>query len=457
MIPHLASVCAGHATRDQPCHLSPMPAWIDAYRAKIVSPETAVAAIAPGSTVFCGGNAATPRVLARALARRSLEAPDLRVAHVLLLGEDPFAAEKAAGRLRHLSWFVGPADREAVNSGSAGYVPCHLSDIPSLIRARRPAIDAALLMTSPPDAHGFLSLGVEVLASLAAAEVATHVVVQVNPQMPRVYGNSFLHVSEVTAIVEAEEPLPELVPEPASEIERRIAAHVARLIPEGATLQLGIGGAPNAVLSLLGERDDLGIHSELISDAVMHAVESGIVTGRFKTQHRRKVVTTFALGSERFYRWLHENAAIEAHPVDHTNDPVDAARNHRLTSINSALSIDLTGQVCADSIGSRIHSGVGGQVDFVRAARRSAGGVSVIALPSTAKGGVISRIAPLLEPGAGVVTSRADVHWVVTEHGAADLRGRSLPERAEALIAIADPRFRDELRAAAAPSQRIRR
>lgn len=430
--------------------------WQSDYRAKLVTAERALASVEPGETIFLGGNAATPRVLARALAERALKAPGLRVAHVLLMGEDPFAEAAAQGAMRHLSWFVGPADRDDVHSGTAGYVPCHLSDIPWLIRNRTPSVHTALLMTSPPDAHGFLSLGVEVMASLAAAEVASRVIVQVNPRMPRVHGNSFLHLSEVQAIVEAEEPLLELPIEPPSEVERRIAAHVAPLVPERATLQLGIGGVPNAVLELLEGRDDLGIHSEMISDSVMTAVQRGVVTGRYKTRHRRKTVMTFALGSRVFYDWLHENPFIEAHPCDHVNDPFSAAQNERLTSINSALSIDLTGQVCADSIGHRIWSGVGGQVDFVRAARRSPGGVSVIALPSTAKDGGVSRIVPTLAPGAGVVTSRADVHWVVTEHGAADLRGLTLPERAEALTAIADPKFRDELRATAAPSQRER-
>jgi acyl-CoA hydrolase len=365
-----------------------------------------------------------------------------------MLAEDPFADEKSRGLIRHLSFFVGPADREAVNDGRSEYIPCNLSEIPALLRRERPKVDAALLMTSPPDRHGFLSLGVEVMASLAAAEVARHVIVQVNPRMPRTYGNAFLHVSDVSAIVEAEEPLVELPDETPTDEERQIASHIAPLIPEGATLQLGIGGVPNAVLSLLQDRDDLGIHSEMISDGVMRAVESGVVTGRFKTRHGKKVVATFCLGTRTLYDWLHENAIVEVHPCDHTNLPVSAAQNYRLTSINSALSVDLSGQVNADSIGSKIYSGVGGQVDFVRASTSSPGGRSFIALPSTAKSGTISRIVSTLAAGAGVVTTRADVHTIVTEHGVAELHGRSLPERAEALIAVAHPKFRDELRAA---------
>jgi acyl-CoA hydrolase len=313
------------------------------------------------------------------------------------------------------------------------------------MRAGLPVIDTALLMTAPPDRHGMLSLGVEVLASLAAAQCARQVVVQVNERMPRVLGNSFIHVSDVHTIVEASHDLPELLAPPPDEVERRIARNVVGLIPEKATLQLGIGGVPNAVISLLEGRNDIGIHSEMISDGVMHAFEAGVATGRYKTRHRGKIVTTFALGSRVFYDWLHENNAVEAHPCDHTNDPFQAAQNARLIAINSAISVDLTGQVNADSIGYKIHSGVGGQVDFIRAANLSQDGRPIIALPSTARGGTVSRIVPRLAEGAGVVTSRADVHTVVTEHGVAELRGRSIRERIDALMAVADPAFQPML------------
>jgi len=419
--------------------------WLNDYRAKLTTPDDAVAAIQPGEVVYLGGNAATPRVLARALAARAGALHDVRVAHVLLLGDDPFAAAAAAGHISHLSWFVGPADRAAVVAGHADYVPCHLSQIPRLIREGRPRIDTALLMTAPPDRHGLLSLGVEVLASLAAAECARRVIVQVNPQMPRVLGNCFVHVDAVHAIVEAEEPLQELPPETITDVERRIAEHIVRLVPRGATLQLGIGGIPQAVIALLGDRDDLGIHSEMISDGVMDAYEAGVISGRYKTRHRGKIVATFALGTRAFYAWLHENNAVEAHPCDHTNDPYIAARNDKLVAINSAISVDLTGQVNADSIGYRIYSGVGGQVDFIRAASLSHGGRPIVALPASARDGTVSRIVPHLAEGAGVVTSRADVHTVVTEFGIAELYGRSITERVEALIAIAHPRFRAEL------------
>jgi acyl-CoA hydrolase len=419
--------------------------WQDSYRAKLRTAQAAVAEVGPGEVVYLGGNAATPRILAGALAARAADAPALRIAHVLLLGEDPFAEVAEAGLVRHLSWFVGPADRRALLRGHASYVPCHLSEIPRLIRDGRPPIDTALLMVAPPDRHGLLSLGVEVMASLAAAQCARRVIVQVNERMPRVLGNTFLHVDDVDAIVEADEELAELGTPTPTHVERQIAEHIVPLIPDGATLQLGIGGIPHAVVSLLEGRDDLGIHSEMISDGVMHAYEAGILSGRRKTRHRGKIVTTFALGSRALYDWLHESNAVEAHPCDHTNDPLRASQNDRLIAINSAISVDITGQVNADSIGYQIYSGVGGQVDFIRAAHLSQGGRPIIALPSTARGGSTSRIVPRLAAGAGVVTSRADVDTVVTEHGVAELRGLSIRERVDALISIADPRFRSEL------------
>ena len=419
--------------------------WRMRYRGKLCTADEAVAPLRPGARVFLGGNAATPRVLADALMRRARSLDHVTVSHVLLLGEDPFPTQLADGHIRHHAWFVGPADRAAVNEGKADYVPCHLSDIPRLIRASPHPLDAALLMTSPPDQHGLLSLGVEILASLAAAETAKRVVVQVNPRMPRVHGNSYLHVDEVDAIVEASADLPELLPPPPTDVERQIARHIIPLIPDGATLQLGIGGIPNAVVGLLDGHRDLGVHSEMVSDGVMHAVDAGIITGTRKSRQHRKVVTTFILGSRQLYDWVHENPRVEAHPCDYTNDLVVASGNDRLVAINSALSIDITGQVNADSVGARIYSGFGGQLDFIRAAARSKEGVPIIAFPSTACGGTVSRIVPLLKKGAGVVTTRADVHWVVTEYGAVNLFGRSLPERRELLQSITHPDFRDQL------------
>lgn len=422
--------------------------WQTGYRSKRTTADAALAGLRPGARMYMSGNAATPRHLAEAVARCAPE-EGVSLGHVLLLGQDPVATRDHPS-VRHHAWFVGPADRAQVDDGRADYVPCHLSEIPRLIRSTPDGLDTALIMVSPPDKHGFMSLGTEVMASLAAIESARRVVVQVNPQMPRVLGNSFVHVRQVDAVVEHEEPLQELAARGPSDVERRIAEHIVPLIPAGATLQLGIGGVPDAVVSLLREREglDLGVHSEMISDGVMAAVESGLITGSRKTRHRRKVVTTFILGTRALYDWVHENAVVEAHPCDHTNDLLVASSNDRLVAINSAVSIDLTGQVNSDSMGRRIYSGFGGQVDFLRAAARSAGGVPILALPSTAKHGTVSRIVPTLADGAGVVTTRADVHWVVTEYGAVNLYGRPLRDRVQKLIGIAHPDHRDALQEA---------
>ena len=304
-------------------------------------------------------------------------------------------------------------------------------------------VDAAIVQVSPPDEHGFCSLGVEVIATKAAVEAAPIVIAMVNPRMPRTLGDTFVHVSRFTAIVEVDWPLPELKREGFGEVERRIGEHVAGLIEDGATLQMGIGAIPDAVLASLEGRRDLGVHTEMISDGVLEAWEKGLITGAKKSLHPGKIVGTFVLGSERLYRFVHDNPLFELHPADYVNDPFVIAQNRKMVAINSAIEVDLTGQVVADSIGTRIYSGFGGQLDFIRGAARSEGGKPIIALPSTAKGQ--SRIVPFLKPGAGVVTTRADVHYVVTEWGVAELFGRSLRERAKALIAIAHPDFREAL------------
>jgi acyl-CoA hydrolase len=304
-------------------------------------------------------------------------------------------------------------------------------------------------MVSPPDEHGFMSLGVETLASKAACRAAKFVIAQVNEKMPRVLGDSFIHASRFDAIVEYTEPLPTLQSKPATDVEKAIGDHIVNLIEPGSTIQMGIGGIPDAVFAAIDGPLELGIHTEMISDGAMRAIERGVVTGNQKTLHPGKAVITFALGSEELYEFLDNNPFIEAHPVEHVNDPVVVSQNENLVAVNSAIEIDLTGQVCSDSIGPRIYSGFGGQVDFIRGAARSKGGKPVIAVSSTAKSGTISRIMPMLKPGAGVVTSRADVHYVVTEFGTAKLFGKNLRERAEALIEIAHPDFQDELEAAA--------
>jgi acyl-CoA hydrolase len=302
-----------------------------------------------------------------------------------------------------------------------------------------------LIQVSPPDDHGYVTLGTTVGCTLNAIRWAKTVIAEVNEQMPRTHGETAIHVSRISAIVETSHPLLELHPEPFTELHRRVAENVASLIPDGATLQTGIGGIPDAVLACLGNKRDLGIHSELVGDGVIDLMESGVINGERKTLHRGKAVISIALGSQRLIDFVHDNPAFEFRPICYTNDPFVVAQNDRMVAINSALQVDLTGQVCADSLGIKPYSGFGGQVDFIRGASRSKGGVPIIALLSTARRGTVSRIAPMLEPGSGVVTSRADVHYVVTEHGIAYLHGKTLRERAEALIAIADPRFRNEL------------
>jgi acyl-CoA hydrolase len=413
---------------------------------RTMSAIDAVGLIHSGDRVYISGNAATPFALLEVLSQRH-DLRDVELVHVLQLGRDPMAGLE---NFRHRSLFVGPADREAVNAGRADYVPISLHEIPRLFREGRVPLDVALVQTSPPDDHGYLSLGVEVIASMAAIETARTVIALVNPKMPRTHGDTFLHVSRVSALVEIERDLPQLERGTGfSEIEGRIGQFIAGLIEDGDTLQLGIGAIPDAVLASLGGRCDLGIHTEMVSDGVIEAIERGLVTGARKSLHPGKVIGTFALGSEAVYRYVHDNPIFEFHPSDYTNDPQVVARNDRMVAINSALELDLTGQVCSDSIGTRIYSGFGGQLDFIRGAAMSRGGRPIIALPSTAMNGARSRITPLLQPGAGVVTTRADVRFVVTEHGVADLFGKSLRERAQALIEVADPHFREELTQAA--------
>lgn len=419
--------------------------WLPHYMVKVVSPDEAVTTVKSGDRIFISGNAATPLLLTHALGRRSGELRNVEVNHVLLLGEDPLAKPGMEASFRHNSLFVGPADREAIADGRSDYVPVHLSDIPALFTDRIIPLDVALIQVSPPDEHGFMSFGVECAATKAAAESARVVVAQVNERMPRTLGDDFIHVSRVHKIVECSEPLMTLTPKPATDLELKIAGHIATLIEDGATLQLGIGGIPDAVLKLLDGRQHLGIHTEMVSDGVVEAIEKGIVTNAKKSLHRGKVIATFVLGSNDLYGYIDNNPLFELHPCNYTNSPFIISQNDNQVAINSAIEVDITGQVCSDSIGPKIYSGFGGQVDFIRGAAYSKGGKPIIALPSTTKNGVISRIVARLTPGAGVVTSRADVHYVVTEFGIASLHGRNLRQRADALLAIAHPSHQAEL------------
>ncbi|NQT78936.1 MAG: acetyl-CoA hydrolase/transferase family protein [Candidatus Aminicenantes bacterium] len=419
--------------------------WVDDYKSKLITAEEAVSVIQSGDRVYISGNAATPYSLMSALASRKDKLGDVELVHVLLMGEDPLSRPGMEGHFRHNSLFVGPADRKAINEGRADYVPIFLHQIPNLFYSEQMPLDVALLHLSPPDEHGFMSLGVEVLASKAAAETAKIVIAQVNEKMPRILGDSFIHVSRVHKIVEVSEELPQLERKPFTEVERKIGHFIADLIEDGSTLQLGIGGIPDAVLSALKGRQNLGIHTEMVSDGVMEAIEAGIITGAKKTFHPYKVILTFLLGSKKLYDFVDNNPMFEAHPTDYTNHPFNVSRNDNMVAVNSAIEVDITGQVCSDSIGTYIYSGFGGQVDFIRGAAHSKGGKPVIALPSTAKKNELSRIVPFLKKGAGIVTTRADVKYVVTEYGVAYLHGKNLQERTIALINIAHPKFREDL------------
>ena len=412
---------------------------------KVVRAEQALDLVRSGDRVWVHTGCATPEPLLEALVRRTDGLRDVEIVHMVACGNAAYARPENTGRFRLNSLFLSGCVRDAVAAGRADYTPISLSDIENFLESGELPLDVALVQTSPPDAHGFLSLGVSVDCTLTACRLARRVIAEVNERMPRTMGDTFLHVSQVSAMVETSRPLHELKPEPANAVQRRVAANAASLIPDGATLQVGIGGIPNAVLECLRDHRDLGIHSEMVSDGAVALIESGAVTGARKTLHRGKVVAGFVLGSEPLFDFVRDNPVFEFHPTRYVNDPYVIAQNGRMIALNSALQVDLTGQVCADSMGTRPYSGFGGQLDFMRGAGRSRGGKPIIALPSTAKRGTVSRIVPVLESGAGVVTTRSDVHYVVTEHGVAYLRGKTLRQRAAALIAIADPKFRDGL------------
>jgi 4-hydroxybutyrate CoA-transferase len=413
---------------------------------QILSAPEAVASIRSGQQLFVQGGAATPTALLVALADRAPELTDVGVVHFHTEGPAPHLAPEMAGHFRHRALFIGANARAAVNEGRADYVPVFLSDVPELFSTGVLPLDAALINVTPPDAHGYCSLGTSVDAALAATHAATTVIAQLNRSMPRTLGDSFIHVDEIDFAVEVDQPPHVHHPAPIGEVERRIGELVADLVPDGATLQMGIGSIPTAVGRALLEKRDLGIHTELFTDPVLDLVEAGVVTGAAKEINRYKIVTAFLMGSQRLYDFVDDNPMIEMRPVDYTNDTTVIRRFRRMVAVNSAISIDLTGQVSADSIGTRFYSGVGGQMDFMRGAALSAEGRAIIALPSTAAGGAVSRIVPVLAEGAGVVTSRAHVRTVITEYGVAELFGRSVRERAAALIGLAHPDFRDELR-----------
>jgi acyl-CoA hydrolase/GNAT superfamily N-acetyltransferase len=413
------------------------------WQKRLVKPEEAVKVIKSGNRIFIGSACATPQSLVRALVQ--IPAEDLEILHILTLGVAPYVQEKFAERFRANAFFISANVRKAVWEGKADYTPIFLHEIPKLFKTQRIPIDVALFQVSLPDEHGYCSFGISVDITKPAAECAKIRIAEINPNMPRTFGNSFIHIDDIEYIVYSEEPIIEYQVAAPPEIVRRIAKNVADLIEDGSTIQVGYGGVPNAILEFLKDKKDLGVHTEVFSDSLIELIETKVVTNARKTLHPGKVIASFAMGTKKLYDYLNNNPFFEFYPVDYTNDPFVIAQNEKMVAINSALEIDLTGQVCADSIGHRFYSGFGGQLDFIRGAARSKDGKPIIVLPSTREGGTISRIVPFLSEGAGVVTTRADVHYVVTEWGVANLHGKSIRERALALIAIAHPKFRSEL------------
>jgi acyl-CoA hydrolase len=418
----------------------------EGWAGRAVSAADVVAHLKSGASVFVHGAAATPVPLLDALAgRRDVER--VKLFHLHTAGTGSFVAPAASGRLRSVSFFCGPDVRAAVAEGRADFMPIFLSDVPGLFSRGAIPLDAALLQLSPPDKHGMCTLGTSCDAARAAADHAGIILAEINQRMPRTHGNTAVRFDRVRAFTLTDRPLPAHEARPPTAIEDAIGSQVADLVEDGATLQMGIGAIPDATLSRLGDKHDLGVHTELFSDGLIPLIEAGVITNKLKKVHPGRTVTSFVNGTSRLYDFVDNNLTVELHGCDRTNDTALIRKNDKVTAINSALEVDLSGQICADSIGHRVYSGIGGQMDFIRGAALSAGGRAILALPSTAQGGRTSRIVASLKPGAGVVTTRGHVHWVVTEHGAVNLHGKTLRERGDALISIAHPDFRVELRA----------
>jgi acyl-CoA hydrolase len=420
-------------------------AWQTEYQKKLMTADEAVRAVESDMRVYVHANSAFPQLLLEALTRRANQVRNVEMIHLLGFGEAYYNRPQFAESFRHNALFIGANMRKAVLEGNADYIPIHLSEIEGLFRNKTVELDVALLQVSAPDRHGYCSLGVAVETTLTAARCARIRIALVNDRMPRTFGNTFMHVSEFNAIVECSTELPEMHSEPATEEQRQIARNVATLIDDGACVQVGIGGIPNAILPYLSDRKDLGIHTETLTESAIPLIEKGVITGARKQINPNKIVLGFALGTREWYEYVDDNPIFDFQPSSYCNDPFIIAQNENVVAVNSAIEIDVTGQVVADSVGSRFISGFGGQLDFMRGAARSRGGKPVIAISSTAKHGTVSRIVPRIKSGAGVVTTRADVHYVVTEYGVAYLHGKNVRQRAEALIEIAHPRFREEL------------
>ncbi len=409
-----------------------------------LSAEDAVARIKSGDRVYLHTAAATPQRLIEAMVQRAEELRNVEIVSLHTEGDAPYARPEYRESFRLNALFVGKNVRKSVQDGDGDAIPVFLSDIPSLFHSKILPLDVALVHVSPPDRHGYCSLGVSVDATLAAVHAAKIVIAQVNPNMPRTHGEGMLHISKIHAMVSVDDPLPETPRHVLSDIEVSIGRHIASIVEDGATLQLGIGAIPDATLAALFGHRDLGIHSEMFSDGVIDLVEKGVINGRKKRSHKEIMVASFLVGTQRLYDFVDDNPLIAMLPSDYVNDTREIRRNPKVTAINSALEIDMSGQVCADSIGQKYYSGVGGQMDFIRGAALSEGGKPIIALPSTTTSG-LSRIVPQLKPGAGVVTTRAHVQYVVTEYGIVNLHGKNLRQRAEALATIAHPDFSEDI------------
>ena len=423
--------------------------WKDRYKDKIKSAPAAMKLIKSGDSVFIGTGCAEPQHLVEALVNNTSGIRDVQVVHLLTMGIAPYADEKYREKFKMNSLFIADNVRDAFERGIGNYTPIFLSEIPMEFETGRIPIDVALISVSEPDANGLCSLGVSVDIVKAAATNSRYVIAQVNKNMPRTYGNSFLHVNNIDILVPYDEKMIEIpIPEPDDAL-RQIGQNVSRLVEDGSTIECGIGNVPQALVEYLAYKKDLGIHTEMFSDWIIDLVESGAITGSKKTFDRNKIVASFCMGSQRLYDYINDNPFFEFHPTEYVNDVNTISRHEKMVAINVGLEVDLTGQVCADSLGYRFYSGIGGQVDFIRGAARSRGGKAIIALPSTAKDGKVSRIVPHLTEGAGVVTTRGDVHYVVTEHGIAYLHGKTIRERVLALINIAHPKFRNDLLQAA--------
>ena len=419
--------------------------WLGRYQSKRCTEDEAVKIIKSGQTVYVHAGCAHPQRLTKAMARRAPELFDVKVVHLLTAGSADYAQPGMESHFRHVGLFLGGNVRQAVNEGRADFIPIFLGEIEALFTSGAMTIDVAMIHVSPPDRHGYCSFGVGIETTKTACEYARSIIALVNPRMPRTHGDSFIHVDRFTHVVETEDEILEHTQGQISDTANLIGRNIAGLVEDGSTLQLGIGEIPDAVLYYMKDKKDLGIHTEMVSDATVELFEKGVINNEKKTLHPGKAIVGFVLASRRMYDFIDDNPMFEFHPNKYTNDPFIISQNDKQVAINSAIEVDLTGQVCADSIGYNFYSGFGGQVDFMRGAARSKGGKPIIALPATAKNGTVSRIVPHLKEGAGVVTSRGDVHYVATDFGVAYLHGKTVRERCKALINVAHPNFRDEL------------